>query len=183
MIKIIYYIADCHFGHGNVIRFDNRPFEEPQLMDEVLIKNWNERVTDEDDVYILGDAFWKNEENSVNIIQRLNGRKHLIQGNHDRVKGKLRDYYDSIDHYAEINDNDRRVVMSHYPIMFYNGQHRGSIMLYGHVHNTREWKFIEKWKKELLDSGVPCNIINVGCMLDYMNYTPRTLDEILEANA
>ena len=68
-------------------------------------------------------------------------------------------------------------------MMFYNGQHRGSIMLYGHVHNTREWKFIEKWKKELLDSGIPCNIINVGCMLDYMNYTPRTLDEILEANS
>ena len=60
-MKIIYYIADCHFGHGNVIRFDNRPFEETQSMDEVLIKNWNERITDEDDVYIIGDAFWKNE--------------------------------------------------------------------------------------------------------------------------
>ena len=45
---MIYYIADMHFGHKNVLRFDNRPFADTELMDEVLIHNWNERVTDED---------------------------------------------------------------------------------------------------------------------------------------
>lgn len=55
-------------------------------------------------------------------------------------------------------------------------------MLYGHVHNTREWHFVEKWKRELWDAEIPCRIINVGCMMEYMKYTPRTLDEILEAN-
>ena len=59
---MIYYIADMHFGHKNVLRFDNRPFADTELMDEVLIHNWNERVTDEDTVYVLGDAFWKNED-------------------------------------------------------------------------------------------------------------------------
>ena len=51
---MIYYIADMHFGHKNVLRFDNRPFADTELMDEVLIHNWNERVTDEDTVYVLG---------------------------------------------------------------------------------------------------------------------------------
>ena len=41
---MIYYIADMHFGHKNVLRFDNRPFADTELMDEVLIHNWNERV-------------------------------------------------------------------------------------------------------------------------------------------
>ena len=52
---MIYYIADMHFGHKNVLRFDNRPFADTDLMDEVLIHNWNERVTGEDIVYVLGD--------------------------------------------------------------------------------------------------------------------------------
>jgi len=179
---MIYYIADNHFGHKNVIRFDNRPFADTVLMDEVLVHNWNERVTEDDTVYILGDCFWKNEENSVKLIQRLKGHKHLIRGNHDRVHGRLRFYYESIEHYAEINDNDRLVILCHYPIPFYKNQHYGAVMLYGHVHNTREQDFIEKWKHELWESEIPCNMINVGCMMEYMKYTPRTLDEILAAN-
>lgn len=179
---MIYYIADNHFGHKNVIRFDNRPFADTVLMDEVLVHNWNERVTEDDTVYILGDCFWKNEENSVKLIQRLNGHKHLIRGNHDRVHGRLRFYYESIEHYAEINDNNRLVILCHYPIPFYKNQHYGAVMLYGHVHNTREQDFIEKWKRELWESEIPCNMINVGCMMEYMKYTPRTLDEILAAN-
>ena len=99
---MIYYIADMHFGHENVIRFDDRPFADTEQMDEVLIQNWNERVTADDTVYVLGDAFWKNEENSIRIMQRLQGHKHLIQGNHDRVKGKLRPYWESIEQHAEI---------------------------------------------------------------------------------
>ena len=179
---MIYYIADNHFGHKNVIRFDNRPFDDTVLMDEVLVHNWNERVTEDDTVYILGDCFWKNEENSVKLIQSLKGHKHLIRGNHDRVHGRLRFYYESIEHYAEINDNNRLVILCHNPIPFYKNQHYGAVMLYGHVHNTREQDFIEKWKRELWESEIPCNMINVGCMMEYMKYTPRTLDEILAAN-
>ena len=128
---MIYYIADMHFGHENVIHFDDRPFADTEQMDEVLIQNWNERVTSEDTVYVLGDAFWKNEENSIRIIQQLNGHKHLIQGNHDRVKGKLRPYWESIEQYAEVNDENRLVILSHYPILFYKNQHYGAVMAGG----------------------------------------------------
>ena len=68
---MIYYIADMHFGHTNVLRFDNRPFSDTAQMDDTLIQNWNERVATDDTVYVLGDAFWKNEENSIRIIQQL----------------------------------------------------------------------------------------------------------------
>ncbi|MBR0159988.1 MAG: hypothetical protein IJQ02_01640 [Oscillospiraceae bacterium] len=86
---MIYYIADMHFGHENVLKFDNRPFESVEQMTETVVSRWNERVTEEDTVYVLGDAFWKNEAQSMAIFRRLNGHKQLICGNHDRIKGNL----------------------------------------------------------------------------------------------
>lgn len=153
---MIYYIADTHFGHENVLSFDRRPFPDTAQMEQTLIQNWNTRVTENDIVYVLGDAFWKNEENSVRIMEKLNGHKHLIQGNHDRVNGRLRLYWESIEPYAEVNDENRLVILSHYPMLFYKGQHHGEIMLYGHVHNSREWDLVEKWKKEQWAMGIPC---------------------------
>lgn len=179
---MIYYISDMHFGHNNVIRYDNRPFDTITQMDETLINNWNARISDEDTVYVLGDAFFKGEERSLEILLQLKGHKHLIKGNHDRVKGRLAQEWESIQDYAEITDGEYFVVMSHYPMIFYNRQHYGAVMLYGHVHNTREWKLIEKWKQELRRMDIPAHIINVGCMMDYMNYTPRTLEELLRAD-
>lgn len=178
---MIYYIADMHFGHENVIRFDNRPFADTEEMDKCMISYWNSRVTNNDTVYILGDIFWGNEKLSIKIINQLKGHKILIKGNHDRVSRQLQQHYDEIMDYAEISDNKHFVVLSHYPIIFYKNQHRGAIMLYGHVHNTKEWDMIEKWKQEQLNADIPCKLINVGCMMSYMNYMPRTLDEILRA--
>ena len=91
-------------------------------------------------------------------------------------------YWESIEQYAEVNDENRLVILSHYPILFYKNQHYGAVMLYGHVHNTREWELVEKWKKEQWAMGIPSRLINVGCMMDYMRYTPRTLTELLDAN-
>ena len=56
---MIFFTADTHFGHNNVIRFCNRPFSSAAEMDEVMIRNWNARVTGGDTVYILGDMFFR----------------------------------------------------------------------------------------------------------------------------
>lgn len=178
---MIYYIADLHFGHENVIDFDDRPFENSKVMDEMLIKNWNSRVKPDDTVYVLGDAFWGKEQQSIHIMKQLNGYKHLIQGNHDRVNGQLCKYWSSISQYAEVVDGDNTVVLCHYPLMFYKNQKYGTVMLYGHAHK-RYWQMIENWKEEQFKSGIPTLLFNVGCMIEYMNYTPRTLVEIIESN-
>ncbi len=180
---MIYYIADLHLGHENVLAFDKRPFQSGEEMTEVIVNRWNGRIAKDDTVYVLGDAFWKNEAQSMATFRRLNGHKHLICGNHDRIKGNLGRLWESISQYEEIQDGDKRVVLCHYPIPFYNGQHRGSVMLYGHVHNSREYDLLEKWKKELRKKKIPTLMINVGCMLPYVDYTPRTLEELLAANA
>jgi calcineurin-like phosphoesterase family protein len=123
------------------------------------------------------------EERSIEIMKRLNGHKRLIRGNHDRNNGKLLKLWESVSEYEEIKDGGHLVVLSHYPMMFYDHQHDGAVMLYGHVHNTREWELVEKWQQELWQIDIPARIINVGCMMDYMDYAPRTIDELLAASS
>lgn len=184
-----YYISDLHLRHANVIRLDGRPFANMEEMEAEIIRRWNERVTPQDTVYIIGDFCWQTSNEWIDILKQLKGRKVLIRGNHDpkRIDGKLAKMFDDVKDYKEINDNGRRVCMSHFPNMFYNkSYHANTYMLCGHVHTTLENEWLEKWRSELrkqrvLDGGGNYgNIINVGCMMPYMNYTPRTLDELIE---
>jgi len=176
-----FYIADTHFGHENIIRLDNRPFRSVQEMGEQMINRWNSVVDKGDVVYILGDFLWKTKE--IDIINRLHGQKILIKGNHDRVKNK--DYqkcFVKIVPYEEVKDGQNKVVLSHYPIIAYNGSFAGrNIHLYGHVHVTDEARLVEKFIKENRSKQMPMRMYNVGCMLPHMDYTPRTLEEILES--
>ena len=182
------YISDLHLGHANVIKFDNRPFKNIEEMHKTIITNWNE-VTDKDDtVFILGDFCWETEQGWEKYLQELKGKKVLIQGNHD-IKSpnkNLKKYFLDIKPYKEITDNGRHIIMSHYPIPMHKAAYgEGCYMLYGHVHNTREEWFMRKWRHEIRRS---CSErghnrgqwYNVGCMMPWMNYTPQTLDEIIE---
>lgn len=91
---------------NNVMRYDKRPFDTVTQMDETLLNNWNAQVSGKDTVYVLGDAFFKGEERRLEILRRLNGKKHLIKGNHDRVKGRLGQEWESVADYAEITDGE-----------------------------------------------------------------------------
>lgn len=179
-----FYIADLHFGHFNIIRYDNRPFKTVEEMDNTLIKNWNKAVTNEDYVWILGDISWHDDKKTAEIFKQLNGTKILIKGNHDSIKrgSELVKCFTSIQDYAELYlDKKNKVIMSHYPMPFWNGQFRDTIHLYGHVHNSHQWNICENWIEELRQlQDVPMRMYNVGCMMPWMDYTPRTLDEIIE---
>lgn len=185
-----FYISDLHFDHSNVIKFDNRPFNSVDEMNERLIENWNSVVTNGDTVYILGDMCWSTKgERWREIVSRLRGQKVLVLGNHDKaLDNKTKKLFADIKDRKEVVDDGRRVILSHYPIMFYKCAYDPmTYMLCGHVHITRENNFLTQWRNELRLSrtqrGDNCgNIYNVGCMLPYMNYTPRTLDEILAAD-
>lgn len=178
-----FYIADLHFGHKNILAYDNRQFLTVDEMDKALIRNWNSVVTQNDIVYILGDISWHNYKETISIMNQLNGTKILIKGNHDKLNQELKCCFDYICDYKEIKDNGRDVVLCHYPIPCFNKHFYGAFHLYGHVHNSFEANMIEHFKKEMIDLyDKKCNMFNVGCMMPYMSYTPRTLDEILTAN-
>lgn len=176
-----FYIADTHFGHENIIRHSNLPFSNVLEMDETIIKNWNQRVNEKDTVYILGDFSWYKEEQTINILNQLSGKKILIKGNHDKVSPKVARKYTKVCDYYEISDSNQKIILSHYPMPFWNKQFRGSIHLYGHVHNSRQWELFEGWLKEMrAEQGIDARAYNVGVAMPYMDFGPRTLEEIMK---
>lgn len=182
-----YFIADLHLGHKNVLSFDNRPFKDIDENDSVIIANWNYAVGIDDDIYILGDISWYNSTKTIEIMKTLNGNKHLIKGNHDGklLKNKqLRDQFVEITDYKELDlGQGKGIVLCHYPIPCFKNHYYGWYHLYAHVHSSFEWNMMERVKYEMTELyDKPCLMFNVGAMIDYMNFTPRTLDEILKAN-
>lgn len=161
---MIYYTADSHFGHSNIIKFCNRPFAGTDEMDETLIKNWNEVVSEDDDVYHLGDIAFRNAKAIDQYLSRLNGRKHLIWGNHDSRQVKNNRAWASSQPYLEIKDKGRDVVLFHYPMRSWNKSFHGSYHLFGHVHGN-----MESYGRST-DAGVDC-----------WGYKPVTLDELITA--
>lgn len=187
----IFYIADLHFGHKNIIKFDFRPFDDVEEMDKTMISNWNKKVKPQDTTYVLGDFCWGKEADWIRILDSLNGDKVLIRGNHDlkQMSKILKDKFLFIKDKHEITDCGKRIILSHYPELAYKKSYDQNVfMLHGHVHYyTNEAVCIRKWVKELRENRSNDwdnrgQIINVGCMLKEMDYTPRRLMEILHAD-
>jgi calcineurin-like phosphoesterase family protein len=107
------------------------------FMNESIIEEWNEIVTNRDTVYILGDVAFCNASDATKIMKRLNGRKILVEGNHDKklVKDEgFRKCFAEIHKYLDINYDGTKVVMFHYPIAEWDQMHRGSVHFHGHLH-------------------------------------------------
>lgn len=130
-----WFTSDLHLGHANILKHCDRPFQTVAEMDATLIANWNARVFPSDDIWCLGDFCWGNPEK---YGSRLNGRKHLIIGNHDGEAIQSWKGWSSVQQYAEIKVDDHRLVLFHYPIREWNGFYKGAIHLYGHVHGNME---------------------------------------------
>lgn len=181
----IFFTSDLHFGHDNVIGFDNRPFTTTEEMDDELIRRWNAKVSNNDIVYVLGDLIWKTRNNDArSLIKSLNGQIILIRGNHDKFlhNAAARNALVEVKDYDDIavklaNGEYRRCVLSHYFIPMYNGHRYQAIHLHGHSHVTEEAVYEFKIADRMNEMGIQNEIYNVGCM--YWNYEPVTLDEIL----
>ena len=77
-----YFIADTHFGHSGIISLCDRPFANADEMDMFMVEMWNNKISGNDTVYIVGDMFYKHKEPD-SILRQLKGKKRLIVGNHD----------------------------------------------------------------------------------------------------
>ena len=112
------YISDLHFNHFNILRFDSRPYTTTEEMEDSLVKNWNSVVTNSDTVYHLGDFCWGKANEWCRLLDKLNGSKVMIKGNHDlkTIPAELKRRIADIKDYKEIYDEGRKVIMCHYPI-------------------------------------------------------------------
>jgi calcineurin-like phosphoesterase family protein len=173
---MIYFTADTHFCHGNIIGSCVRPFNDVDEMNRTMIERWNSLVTDMDEIYILGDFMYKGSVKEANrILSILKGKKYLIKGNHDKYLD-LQDFnqraFEWVKDYFVLKYDGTHIILFHYPMLSWYGSHHGSIHLYGHVHNSVEKypEFAEKIKT------LGNRAINVG--VDVNNFYPMSVKEI-----
>jgi len=133
----IWFTADTHFGHENIIRYCKRPFTTVREMDETIIENWNKKVCPGDSVYHLGDFAWARESRTVEkLLQRLNGQVHLILGTHDKAAVRKANGFVEKRDLKRIKVGEQDIVLCHYAMRVWDKSHFGSYQLYGHSHGT-----------------------------------------------
>jgi calcineurin-like phosphoesterase family protein len=172
---MMWFTSDTHFGHANIIQYTGRPFEDVTKMNDALIKNWNDRVAPDDEVWHLGDfAFMKLTELRV-LLRRLNGRVNVVLGNHDAVisNNAAALTHDteppllaSVQAYKELKHDGENLVLFHYGMRVWNRAHHGSILLYGHSHGSLPPH------GRSVDVGVDCKEITP-------EYRPVSIDEVM----
>lgn len=161
----IWFTADTHFGHANIIKYSNRPFDNVEEMNNALISNWNKVVGDKDIVYHLGDFCFGNPRN---YITQLNGDiVHLIRGSHDKNSQQYIDCGNLIiiqpDGLHDEYGNPRFITLGHYAMRSWHLSHYASWHLFGHHHGNLEPYGLS------FDVGVDC-----------WGYFPVSLDEVAE---
>lgn len=136
----IWISSDLHFGHNREFLYVPRGFKSIEEHDETIIKNWNELVAADDDVYLLGDLMLNDNEHGIECLKRLNGKFHFIRGNHDtdsRVK-LYEELGEIIGWSTVIKYKKYHFYLSHYPTMTGNLEaeslHQMAINLFGHTH-------------------------------------------------
>lgn len=119
-MSVVYFISDLHFHHKNILKFegDNRPFSSVEEMDEELVKRWNDKVTNRDKVFVLGDFAFGSD---ISIAGRLNGNKILVMGNHD---------YKNADEY-----------LKYFTKVYGCTQYKGYLLTHIPVHRSQKYRY------------------------------------------
>ena len=168
---MIWFTADTHFHHSNIIRYCNRPYANADEMNAALIQNWNDRVGPEDTVYHLGDFLLSRKDSPqkfVELIRKLNGRQiNVLPGNHDHfcLQGVVGDRFQVYSCPLLYLREAPGIVLCHFAMRTWPRSNHGSWHLYGHSHG----QLPEDANSLSFDIGVDCN-----------GYAPIGLDEVTE---
>lgn len=172
----VFFTSDTHFGHSNIIKYCQRPFNSAEHMDEVLISNWNEVVSPQDIVFHLGDFCFGSDKEWIKILQRLNGTKYLILGNHDLKKiansNQIKDYFADINMQMRLVVDKQKMLLNHYPFLCFEGGYQNVWQLFGHVHSSKHSTGLDK---ERLVHLFPTQY-DVG--VDNNNYRPVSFAQV-----
>lgn len=170
----LFFISDTHFGHFNIAKLCNRPYNSRKEMDEGLIENWNKVVPEDGIVIHCGDFMLPHKvgyKEYSKYINKLNGTIYLTRGNHDKID--LGNYDDKliVSDCMYIQVEKTLIYAQHYPCLAFNGD----IQVFGHIHTLSDGKV------HGLDSDVPAklkfNQYDVG--VDQNNYTPINYNQLI----
>ena len=164
-----YFTSDIHLEHKNIFLFESvaRPFTCLTDMYAAIIERWNNKVSEQDTTFILGDVSFERSTDlsiTINILNSLNGRKVLIKGNHDSYTVRneaFRNCFESIHDMYDYKCNKQKYILCHYPMLSWRDSRRGSKQLFGHEHS--------KYRGHRFQ-------LNVG--MDCHNLTPISIIEV-----
>ena len=167
--------SDIHLNHANILQYCGGRGSTVPEMNEKIISNWNSVVKPGDLVTIVGDVAMGIIKEAPALIRSLNGSKHLVKGNHDHGLCRLPEIdslFDSIRDYKEITHSKdgikHKIVLCHFPLYSWVGQHYGVMHCHGHLHSPPD-------KVHLFPER---RILDVG--LDGNNLFPRKLDDVVD---
>jgi len=177
-INNIWFSSDHHFGHENILKYENRPFENIYTHDEVLIKNWNNYVKKDDIVFYNGDIFLGKDRNYLRkILYSLHGKIHYIFGNHDKIIRKdllCQERFESCGDYSEVNINkEYNIVLMHYAMRVWNKRHYGAWQLFGHSHGN-----LQEDSSRSMDIGIDCAYKRLDGKIE--DYRPISFTEVYD---
>lgn len=163
-MKDLWFTADTHFGHENIIAFCGRDAGNQLEMNEKIVDNWNAVIGQNDIVWHLGDVAWKHVEL---YLPRLNGRINVVLGNHDKKKKNViaRNITGEVFDLKEIKVNTQDITLCHYPMVTWNKARYGAWHLHGHMHGIMEGMY-----RGRMDVGIDC----------HPDFRPFHYDEIVE---
>ena len=169
---MIFFTADTHFFHKNVIRYCNRPFSSVAEMNDILIQNWNSVVNPGDIVYHLGDfAHCCKPHEAIAIRKQLNGQIIMIRGSHDHHMSFLAPYLTNVHTVLTAKFYDKpemEITLSHHPFLSWPKCHYGTWHLFGHHHGNL------RLPAEIMGKSFDCGV-------DCWDYKPISYDQVVAA--
>jgi len=165
----LFVISDTHFGHKNILKLCNRPFESVEQMDESMIEKWNSVVSVNDKVIHCGDFGFCSQERFDVLMRCLNGRKILILGNHDNRSWRFyldNNRFDVICKYLSF----KGILFTHRPKDYFD-MCEEKLNIHGHIHNN------------VINTGYDnTDQKRINVSVEVINYTPISVEEIRDKN-
>lgn len=170
----VWFTSDLHFGHKNVCKYCNRPYESMEEMHQALITNWNSVVQEDDTVFLLGDLGFCGITKLQELVAQLKGNIIVVQGNHDSDKAMNRLLEDgliqscvklckvTIEGDEEIPSQD--LTLCHFPMIDWYEKEKGSWMIHGHQHQ--------------LPDTPSCSYKHYDVGVDKNNWTPINFEQL-----
>ena len=178
--KGVWFTSDIHLHHANIIKYCKRPFTDTDEMDEAIIANWNSVVGKNDTVFILGDVGFGSPDTFFSKIKRLNGKKILIIGNHDRGYLGSQEFlslFEAVHEQVYIKVGKNKIYLTHFPLLCFDGAYSGITAtwnLYGHCHSFPGSGGLD------MQRLIHCFPTQYDVGVDNNNYTPISFDAVKE---
>lgn len=164
----VFVTSDLFIGRENIIKLANRPFKSVNEMNMTLINNWNNKVTNDDIVYVLGNLAWDPLTAEV-VVSKLNGKIFVMLGQYDDSLNEIAKYHQgkiNIIPYQIVADSESNIVFSHWPLTIWSGKDMGHIHVHGHAYNSMKTDLTKE------------NRVNV--CTDHWQFAPIDLNYIIE---